>query len=88
MAMNAQELKAKMKARIYNGLKEEFMKDVAKGKGYTPEADAMWNRLAEAISGVALDIVTEIVTNGEVQAGIPTAGSPAAQATVASGKIV
>lgn len=87
MAMNAASLKSKMKETIYNGLKAQFGGEAAKGQNYTPEADAMWEKMAESISGIAADIVMEIVTNAQVNPGIPTAGSPVAQVTVAPGKI-
>lgn len=85
MAMNKAKLKSKMKTTIYNGLKAQFGGDAAQGTGYTPIADAQWKKMAEAISGIAADIVTEIVSNAQVKSGIPTAaGGP----TVAPGKIV
>lgn len=87
MAMQPAALKAKMKMTIYNGLKAQFSSATGKGQAYTPIADENWEKLAEAISGIALDIVMEILMNAEVTAGIPTAGSPAAQTTVAPGKI-
>lgn len=87
MAMQPAALKAKMKMTIYNGLKAQFSGAAGTGQQYTPIADAQWEKLAEAISGIAADIVLEIVTNAQVTPGIPTAGGPAAQATVAPGKI-
>jgi hypothetical protein len=87
MAMNPEALKAKMKERIYNGLKAQFGGDASKGTNYTPEADAMWQKMAESISGIAADIILEITQNAQVMPGIPTAGSPVAQASVAPGKI-
>jgi hypothetical protein len=80
-------LKSKMKERIYNGLKAQFSASAAQGEGYTPIADAQWEKISEAISGIAIDIVTEITQNAQVLPGIPTAGSPVAQVTVAPGKI-
>lgn len=87
MPMNPSALKTKMKDRIYNGLKAQFGGDVAEGTNYTPVADAQWLKLAEAISGIAADIVMEITTNAQVNSGIPTAGSPTNQTTVAPGTI-
>jgi hypothetical protein len=87
MPMQPDALKAKMKQTIYNGLKDEFGSAAGKGKGYTKEADANWQKMAEAISGIAADIVMEIVQNAQVMPGIPTAGSPASQTTVGPGKI-
>ena len=85
--LDAARLKAKMEDRIYNGLKAEFSSIASEGKDYLPIADAQWHRIADAISGIAIDIVNEITANAQVDAGIPTAGSPVAQATVAPGKI-
>ncbi len=87
MPMQPDALKAKMKQTIYNGLKSQFSSAAAQGTDYTSVADAHWMKLAEAISGIAADIVLEIVTNAQVSAGIPTAGSPSSQVTVAPGKI-
>lgn len=87
MPMDPAGLKSKMKERIYNGLKAQFSGEAGKGTNYTPEADAMWQKMAEAISGVAADIVMEITQNAQVMPGIPTAGGPTNQATVAPGKI-
>jgi hypothetical protein len=86
MAMAPAALKSKMKATIYNGLKAAFSGETGKASGF-PEADPMWEKLAEAISGIAIDIVMEIVSNAQVLPGIPTAGGPVSQATVAPGKI-
>jgi hypothetical protein len=85
--MDPSGLKAKMKATIHNGLKAQFGGDAAKGKDYSGIADAQWEKMAEAISGIAADIVMEIVSNAQVLPGIPTAGGPTNQATVAPGKI-
>lgn len=87
MPMQPAALKSKMKETIYNGLKAQFGGEAAKGQNYTPEADAMWQKMAEAISGIAADIVMEIVSNAQVMPGIPTAGGPTNQTTVAPGKI-
>lgn len=84
MPMQPAALKAKMKATIYNGLKAQFSSAAGKGKEYMPISDAQWEKLAEAISGIALDIVMEITTNAQVNPGIPT---PVGGPTVAPGKI-
>lgn len=88
MAMDPAGLKSKMKERIYNGLKAQFSSSAAEGTNYSPVADAQWQKMAEAISGVAMDIIEEITKNGQVAPGIPTAGGPTNQATVAPGKII
>lgn len=87
MPMDPAGLKSKMKERIYNGLKAEFGSSAAEGEAYSPVADAQWQKMANAISGIAADIVMEITQNATVLPGIPTAGSPVAQVTVAPGKI-
>ena len=86
--MNPAALKAKMKETIYNGLKAQFSSEASQGQAYSPIADAQWQKMAESISGIAMDIVEEITKNAQVAAGIPTAGSPVAQITVATGKIL
>jgi hypothetical protein len=85
MALNPAGLKSKMKNTIYNGLKAQFSASAAEGVNYTPEADAQWQKMAEAISGIAADIVTEIVTDAEVAPGIPVNGTTFM--TAAPGKI-
>lgn len=80
-------LKSKMKERIYNGLKAEFSAAVAQGSNYTSVADEQWMKMANAISGIAADIVMEITQNAQVLPGIPTAGGPTNQTTVAPGQI-
>jgi hypothetical protein len=72
MAMNPTALKAAIKTKVYNGLVAGYGAAVAQGTNYTPVADAQWMILAEAISGIAFDIVTEITTNATVLPGIPT----------------
>lgn len=86
--MDPAALKAKFKATIHAGLKAQFSSAAGAAAGYSTIADAQWEKVAEAISGIALDIITEITTNAQVPAGIPTAGSPSAQVTVAPGKII
>lgn len=87
MPMDPAGLKAKLQTRIYNGLKSEFGANVAEGTNYSPVADEMWQKMANAISGIAADIVLEITQNAQVNPGIPTAGSPVSQVTVAPGTI-
>lgn len=87
MPMMPAALKSKMKETIYNGLKAQFGSSAGEGESYSPIADAQWQKLAEAISGIAADIVMEITQNAMVNPGIPTAGGPTNQATVAPGTI-
>lgn len=88
MAMVPAGLKSKMKDTIYNGLKAQFGSSAGTGQAYTPIADEQWQKMAEAISGIAADIVMEITQNAQVLPGIPTAGGPTSQTTVAPGKIL
>lgn len=87
MPMQPAALKSKMKETIYNGLKAQFGGAAGQGEQYSPIADEQWQKMAEAISGIAADIVMEIVSNAQVMPGIPTAGGPTNQSTVAPGKI-
>jgi hypothetical protein len=87
MPMQPAALKSKMKETIYNGLKAQFGGETGQGDGYTAVADPMWEKMAEAISGIAADIVMEIMQNAQVNPGIPTAGGPVSQVTVAPGTI-
>lgn len=87
MPMQPAALKSKMKETIYNGLKAQFGSAASTGQQYSPIADEQWQKMAEAISGIAADIVMEIVSNASVLPGIPTAGGPTNQVTVAPGKI-
>lgn len=88
MAMDPAGLKSKLKERIYNGLKAQFGSSAGQGANYTPVADANWQKMAEAISGIAVDIVMEITQNAQVMPGVATAGGPASQVTVVPGKIL
>ena len=93
MPMQPDALKAKMKATIYNGMKAQFGGEVSKGAQYQAAADPMWEKMAEAISGIAADIVMEIVTNAMVMPGIAVVGAgggvpgPMSGATTSPGKI-
>lgn len=87
MPMNPSALKNKMKSTIYNGLKSQFGNSAGKGENYSSVADEQWRKMAEAISDIALDIIMEIVQNAQVMPGIPTAGGPTNQTTVAPGRI-
>ena len=73
-------LKAKFKDSIMAGLKKEF--------GGTGDHEPSWEKIASAISEIAVDIVDAMHNDAQVAPGIPTAGSPAAQVTVGPGKIL
>ena len=83
MALSPSGLKSNMSTRIFNSLKREFA-DVESTPGYSAIADAQWQKIANALSDVAMDIVTEITSNGEVNPGIPVTGG---NATTAPGTI-
>lgn len=68
-------------------LKLSSVPATARGEQYSPIADEQWQKIAEAISGIAADIVMEITQNAMVMPGIPTAGGPINQVTVSPGKI-
>jgi len=86
MPLQGSEMKARFQATIHAGLARVFASDT------DSQADPSWAKIADAISDIAMDIVTEITTNAQVVPGIPvaTAGSPVAQsgATTGSGKII
>lgn len=88
MAMKPNDLKEKFKQTIINGLKAQFGGSIPQGG----DAQENWAKMAEAISGIAADIVAEITSNAEVVPGVTvsTVGSPMAQTgpTTAPGKIM
>jgi hypothetical protein len=92
MPLIGPEMKSKFQKTIKDGLKREFSA-VSATKGYSAVAEAQWEKLANAISDIALDIVMEITTNAQVLPGIPIAGvgggvpGPVSGATTAPGKI-
>ena len=95
MPLVAPEMKAKFQDRIHAGLTRVFSADVAAGKGYPPIADPFWNKLADAISDIAMDIVNEIHENAQVVPGqavlIPLTGAPSTPSsgtTISPGKII
>lgn len=86
-------IKSKFKQSIYNGLKREFGAAAAKGDGYDSTADEFWQKLAEAVSDIALDMVEEITTNAMVMPGQTIVGvgggvpGPVNGSTVSPGQI-
>jgi hypothetical protein len=84
MPMVAAKLQSAIETRIYNALSKEFEEEGKKNK----EAKKAWKRQAKVISEIALDIVDFLMMDVQVAPGIPTAGSPAAQATTAPGKLM
>lgn len=93
MPMNPSALKSKMKQTIYNGLKSQFSSAASKGDGFSSVADEQWQKMAEAISGIAADIVMEITMNAQVMPGIQVVGvgggvpGPVQGSTAGPGKI-
>lgn len=91
MALDRDKLKAKMKQSIEAGMARNFG-GVAGTASYGGVSKEQWQKIADAISDIALDVVDAIQKEAEVAPGIPvtTAGGPSNQAgaTVAPGKIV
>lgn len=89
MPLVAAKLKNTMKETLEKSLKAKFTKDAKDND----KAGEMWTKMAEAISEIAVDIVSALQQDAEVapgipltvNPGIPTAGSPAAQTTVGPG---
>lgn len=95
MPLVAPEMKAKFQSRIHAGLARVFTPDVSEGTGYPPIADPFWEKLADAISDIAMDIVNEIHENAQVVPGqdvlIPATsqpGSPSSGNVISPGKII
>lgn len=88
--LDRDKLKAKMKQSIKAGLARNFGA-VSGTPGYAPVSSDYWDKLADAISDIAIDVVDALQKDAEVVAGIPvaTAGGPSNQAgtTTAPGKI-
>jgi hypothetical protein len=86
MPLVAAEMKAKFRKRIKDGLKRVYSPNPA------PGVDANWDKMADAISDIAMDIVTELTTNASVAPGIPVVGAgptgPVSGTTVAPGHII
>lgn len=80
-------LKQKMQARIISALAREFKEEMKAN----PEAQKAHKKMAAAISDIAMDIVTMLLSEVQVQVtpgiAVATVGSPAAQtgATTAPG---
>ena len=93
MPLVAAEMKAKFQSTIAAGLKRVYESDVSKGAGYEPVAAASWAKMADAISDIAMDIVTELTTNAQVLPGQSVVGvgggvpGPVSGTTVSPGKI-
>jgi hypothetical protein len=78
MPMVASDLQSKFYNTIYNNLKSQMGSTAQQGTDYEATADQFWQKLATALSAVAVDIVTEIQQNATVVPGqqVVTAGSP------------
>lgn len=82
-------LKAKFKDSIYNGLKREMG-----GANGGASADAFLQKLANAISDIAMDLVDELHSNAQVAPGQQVVGvgggipGPVTASTVSPGKIL
>ncbi len=81
-------MKAKFQSRIHDGLKRTF------GNDTDSQADAQWAKMADAISDIAMDIVTELTTNAMVVPGQQIVGvgggipGPVSGTTVTPGQIL
>lgn len=88
MPLIAPEMKQKFQSRIHDGLKRVFATDT------DSQADAQWAKMADAISDIAMDIVTEITTNAIVVPGQQVVGvgggipGPVTGSTVTPGQIM
>lgn len=81
MPLIAAKIKKEMEAAIMSALMSEF----AKEGGADPSSH---KKIAAGVAaGVSEVLVKALLTEAQVLPGIPTAGSPAAQTSVAPGKI-
>jgi hypothetical protein len=85
------DVKAKFQSRIYAGLQRVFGGEAAEGTNYSPEAQKQWQMMADAISDIAMDLVNEIQSNAQVNAGqqVLVSGSASTQSgsTISPGTI-
>jgi hypothetical protein len=75
MPLSGTGLKAKMSTSIKAGLARNFG-DVSSTAGYAGISAQQWEKIADAVSDIALDIVTAITTEALVNPGIPTPSGP------------
>lgn len=93
MALVGSAIKAKFRNTIYNGLKRTMSEAASRGEGYPAVADPFWDKLADAISDIAMDLVDEIhsnaqVTPGQAVTGTSVSGGPVTGQTASPGKIL
>jgi hypothetical protein len=92
MALNSASMKAAFQTRIAAGLSRVFSSEVGLAAGYSAISAAQWAKMADAISDIAMDIVTQIQTEAQVLPGqaVVTVGSPTTQtgATTTPGTII
>ena len=86
MPLVAAEMKSKMKTAIAQGL-ARVHPDVLATAGYADVSKAQFEKLADAISDIAMVIVEEITTNAIVVPGIPVSTSGGPGSTVGPGQI-
>lgn len=77
-------LKKALEARIIAAMAREFKEEM----GVNKDAAKAHKRMAAALSDIAMDIVTMLLTECQVAVGIQTAGSPASQTSVTPGKLI
>lgn len=95
MALDGAAIKAKFRNTIHNGLRRVMSEAIGKGVDYPPVADPFWDKLADAISDIAMDLVDEIHSNAEVVPGQQVTGKasnastegPVVAETASPGKI-
>lgn len=86
-------MQSKFYDTIYSNLKSEFGSSAQKGQDYQPIADEFWQKLATALSKIAVDIVNEIQQNAMVLPGQQVVGvgggvpGPVSGSTVSPGMI-
>jgi hypothetical protein len=65
-------MKALFQSRIEAGLSRVFSSEVSAATGYAAISKAQWALLADAISDIAIDIVSQIQTEAQVLPGQST----------------
>ena len=92
MALSSSSMRSLFYNRIYNNLRDKFGPAVQVSAGYPPIADEYWQKLASCIADIAIDLVSEIKTNAQVQQGIDVkvsgSSGDSVGSTVAPGRII
>lgn len=94
MPLVAPAMQAKFKKRIFDGLKAKMSSATSKGDSYSAVSEEFLEKIADAVSGIAIDLVEELTTNAQVLPGQQIVGvgggvpGPVQGATVSPGKIL